>query len=363
MSHRLTLARRLSRTAFPVLALLLLAGCGSSGERAATREAPLRLRTVPVVRATVTVWRTVPGTVGRTRRDTVLSLTGGTVTARPYRVGSRVAPGALLLVVGESRARALLARARARWVAARATARLAARNDARYRALVREGAVTRVEYEAVHRRDLAAQAALQAAADGLAAARRAEAHAVVRAPFAGIVASLPVRLGEDIPPGTEILRLVGGAAEVRARVGRRLYRSLRFGETVRVEEGGRVFSGRVVALDPAVDPRTRTHRFTVLLAGRRAPPDGAYVRVAIPVARRPATVVPRTALVRRAGSLGVFVVGAHGRVAFALVRPGAEVARGRVVIHAGVAPGEAVVLAPPRTLRTGEVVAREGSRP
>ena len=345
----------------PLLSLMLLAGCGGPPASQAARNRVYRLAISPVVAVPVVRWRNVPGTVARTRVDVVRTLDGGTVTVRPYRVGSRVPARALLLVVGASAARAARSGVRAAWIAARAKARLAARNEVRYRALVRQGAVTRLEYEEVHRRYTVAEGALRAARLALASARRAEAHAVVRAPFAGLIAALPVRLGEDVPPGTVVLRLVGGAAEVRTVVGGRLYALVHLGETVRVRSSGHVDRGRVVAVDPALEPDTRAHAITILLP-QAHPPDGAYARVAIPVSRARATVVPGSALVRRAGNRGVFVVGDHGRVSFVLVRVGRSGPHGTRVVRAGIAPGERVVTDPPPGLESGDKVVNDEPR-
>jgi multidrug efflux system membrane fusion protein len=347
--------RKTSRLVFALFPLVWLAGCGRSSPSVAVHGTVYRLSVAPVVEANVVRWRSVPGTVSRTRTDVVRSLNGGTVTRRPYRVGSRVPAHALLLVVGGSEARAGLARARAAWIAARARARLASRNEARYRALVRQGAVTRLEYEEVRRVFFAARAAEHAARLALAAARRVETHAIVRAPFAGLIAALPVRLGEDVLPGTVLLRFVGGRAEVRTAVGDRLYPHIRVGESVRVRVTGRVVRGRVLAVDPALDPETRTHAVTVLLL-RAHPDDGAYARVLFPVSHERAVLVPRHALVRRAGVSGAFIVGPHGRVAFVLVRVGREGPHGTRVVSGGLVPGERVVLDAPPSLESGDTV-------
>lgn len=66
--------------------------------------------------------------------------------------------------------------------------------------------------------------------------------------------------------------------------------------------------------------------------------------------------VPRAALVRRAGVSGVFVVGAHGRVAFVLVRVGREGPHGTRVVLSGLVPGERVVLDAPPNLESGDTV-------
>lgn len=359
--NQCSVRRIIRRIVGSVILVLPLAACGGGGETHVAVGRRFHLETVTVSRMPVTRWRTVPGTVQGVHDAVVRTLTGGVVSVRPYRIGSHVSRGALLLVVGGVRARAELARAHAAWIAARAQARLAALNERRYRALVKQGAVTREEYDEVERRNLAAQAALRAARLALQAAHRLASHAIVRAPFSGIIASLPVHLGEDVPSGTVLLRLVGEGAEVRTRVGSDLYRHLRLGETVRLRTSQRTESGVIVALDAVLDPRSRTHRVTILLRGRH-PAIGAYVRVSFPVGVYDALVLPRRALVQRAGNDGVFVVGSRGRVAFTLVRRGARLPDRRIVIRAGLASGERVVLNPPRTLVSGDVVVG-GSHP
>ena len=98
------------------------------------------------------------------------------------------------------------------------------------------------------------------------------------------------------------------------------------------------------------------------LQGDATAPYGAYAELQLTLGRFPTLAVPATALVRRAGLLGVFVVDKAHRAHFRLVRTG-ESREGRVAIVAGLAAGETVIAAPTADLINNSPVAPQAAAP
>lgn len=331
-----------------VLLLLSLAGllfaCGRSPR--APAGVTLAPSTTTVVRSLVlTTVVDTPGTVIGSEHAELASQRGGRVTRVAVTAGERVARGALLLEVDPEAGEAVLAEAEARAAAASATAAQAARDFERYQALYKEKAVSPHEFEEIERQRSTSAAAVRAAAIAVAAARAALGYAVIRAPFAGVVAAKNVRAGDYAAPGETLVVLDGGRPQVETQVGETLLAAVRIGARVTVSIDGQAYPAHVSERVAAADPVTRTHLVKLDLPEDARVPSGAYASVAFPLATHPVLTVPASALVQRAGLDGVFVVNAEGRAALRLVRAGAS-AGGRTEILAGLAPGERVITAP-----------------
>ncbi len=343
------------RLRFPALATLLLLTTACTRHPSATSTQPVfRVRVATVLPLHLTTTVSIPGQVTRQHTALLASRQGGFITASPVKAGSPVRQGTLLAVVGQADARALLAQARDRRIAAELNLKEATKQEQRYQALYREGAVSTHEYEDVHRRDQIAQAEARAARAGWTAARANLSYARIRAPFPGIVAERFLHQGAFAAPGAPLLRLVGGASEIRTAVANSLYRSLGIGESVTVSVNGQLYQAHIIRMVGAMDPSTETHEVRLLLPiNGPQPAYGALATVAFPVRRRRALGIPRPALVRRAGLVGVFLVNSKGRVFFQPVRLTPQAQGPEIAIAAGLKAGDQVVVQPPARLENG----------
>lgn len=201
--------------------------------------------------------------------------------------------------------------------------------------------------------------AMQALAQARVALQRAEVNlerTIVRAPFAGRVASQEAQIGEFANPGTELVRLVDTRhLEVTTRAPAGLTRNIEAGETIKVANGPETLDARVRAVVPVGDDRSR------MLEIRLELPEtnwyiGSAVRVSLPSDRpRSVTAVPRDALVLRADRISVYVVGEDMTAKRIDVEIGA--AEGEFIEVLGdVKPGESVVIRGGERLRDGQKV-------
>jgi RND family efflux transporter MFP subunit len=325
-------------------ALLLLSAVGCNLTPAPTprasvsKGAPRRVTSVPV-RPSEPEGETVPGTVRARERATLTARVSGSVMALPFREGDAVAAGAVVARIEDRALRAALAAADADRDAAEA-------DQARSAALLSRGVVAPRDAEQAGARAAATRAAAEAA-------RTALGYAELRAPFAGRVAARPVNVGDVVMPGTPLVEIDGlGGLEVVATVGEDAVARLSPGAHVAVDVDGQSspIDAIIRAVAPSADPATHRAQVRADLPATTGVRSGMFARLRM--APAPTTkgveeahlVVPESALVRRGGLAGVFVL-SEGRARLRWIAVGAPEA-GTVEVRAGLHDGERVVADP-----------------
>jgi membrane fusion protein, multidrug efflux system len=333
-----------------VLGLAALAACGRGRPPEAQAPAePARraVRTAVVLRQAEGAETAVPGVVAARQRAVLASRAQAAVVALPFREGERVAAGSVVARLDDAAAQAAVAAALSAEQAATADLR-------RAEVLQSRGAATPRELDEAAARAAAARAGVQAARESLS-------YAVLRAPFAGAVAARPAHVGDVVAPGAPVIEIEGGGGfEVVATVEAAHANRIRPGLALRAEIDGSAepLAAVVRAVSPAGD--LTTHRFEVRADLPDAPGlrSGAFARLLVPLpGSEPRLLVPPSALVRRGGLLGLFVV-EGGRARLRWIALGESDSAGAEV-RAGVDAGETVVLEP-GDLSDGTPVRAEG---
>lgn len=300
------------------------------------------------------------GVVEAVRQTVIAAQVPGAVVELNVKAGDRVQAGQLLLRIDARAADQTAAASNAQVQAARAALDVATREYERQKQLhqkkyISQAALERAESEF---KATSAQVAAQMAQAG--AARTQTGLHTVRAPYAGVVAEVPVALGDMAMPGRPLLTLYDPAAlRVTASVPQSAAGSVQ-ADTVRVELPGLAAAQqwpratRVQVL-PTVDAATHTVQVRAELgAGPDGVAPGMFARLWLPVtgsATAGKTVtVPLKAVVRRAEMTGVYVQGEGGKPQLRQVRLGRFDGE-RVEVLSGVAPGEQVVVDPQSALR------------
>jgi RND family efflux transporter MFP subunit len=319
--------------AAPILAAFLAACHGPTARPAPEATAPTRaVRTAAAADARADGLSPVPALVAARQRATLGSRIPAAVL--PFREGDRVAAGDVVVRLDDAALRSAVA-------AAEAALRAAEADLARTHALHAAQAATTREVEEAEARAAGARAALAGARDGLA-------YAVLRAPFSGSIATLPVNVGDVVSPGTPLLQIEGdGGLEVRATLGAAEAARVRIGQRLTAEVDGRAepIAATVRSLSPAADPATHRVELRADLAEAGGIRSGLFARLLIPaVDPEPRITVPASAVVQRGGLSGVFVV-SEGRARLRWVALGAASGES-VEVRAGLAAGELVVLEP-----------------
>jgi RND family efflux transporter MFP subunit len=210
---------------------------------------------------------------------------------------------------------------------------------------------------------MTAEASLAGARSQVALAQKAVEDTLVRAPFAGYVSARPVAVGQYVANTAKIatvLRIT--PIKLELQVPESNAADVKLAEDVEAEVPGypgRVFKGRVTAVNPAVDPNSRT--FTVIAEFPNSdvalkPGMFAAARILMP-GRKPGVFVPRQAVLTDAStnSSQVFFI-RDGKARVAVVQLGVNPEGERIQILSGLPENAVVAIDHLQDLYDGESV-------
>ena len=298
------------------------------------------------------------GVVEALRQTVVAAQVPGAVVQLQVKVGDRVQAGQLLLRLDARAADQGVAASDAQVQAARASLDVATREYERQKQLFQKKYISQAALERAESEFKAARAQADALLAQAAAARTQTTFHTVRAPYAGIVAEVPVMLGDMAMPGRPLLTIYDPAAlRVAAAVPQTAVAAWKPGQLPRLEIPGLPPASASptpvrAQLLPTVDAATHTVTLRAdLPAGLAGIAPGMFARVWLPVAGAAAGVtVPQQAIVRRAEMTGLYVLDAAGRPLLRQVRLGRS-SDGRTEVLAGLNAGERVVTDPQAAAR------------
>ena len=353
---------------------------------AATAAAPAMLAAVPAQVASVQGRSGFDGVVEAVRQTVVAAQVSGAVVELAVKAGDRVQAGQLLLRIDARTADQSAAASDAQVLAARAALEVATREYGRQQQLYQQKYISQAALERAESEFKATRAQVAAQVAQAGAARTQTGLHTVRAPYAGVVAEVPVQLGDMALPGRALLTLYDPSAlRVTAAVPQSVAQSVWLGAASAAQatgvagdsgKAGHSASSEVVRVElpglpaaqqwpqptrvqrlPTVDAATHTQQVRAdLPAGLSGAAPGMFARLWLPVAGTGASAagqrvtVPLQSIVRRAEMTGVYVQGEGGKPLLRQVRLG-RVDGDRVEVLTGVAPGEQVIADPQAATR------------
>lgn len=304
--------------------------------------APLPVYTHQVVPRTLSERLTATGTVFAEESVDLVSELSGKAVWVAFDEGSRVKQGDVLLRLDDTELRAELARAESRLRLARAQAE-------RQVALAEGGGTTRDSLDAA-----VSEVSVREAELALVQAQLAKTE--IRAPFDGVVGLRYVSVGALVTPSTRIATFQNiDTVKVEFAVAERHLDRLKRDADVMISIAGvnEPFAGKVYAIEPRIDPATRTLRLRARAGnpGNRALPGGfATVEMGLEEITN-ALLVPATALVAGLNEQQVYVI-EQGKAQPRKVQIGLRLAR-EVQIVSGLEPNAVVITSGQLQLRPG----------
>jgi membrane fusion protein, multidrug efflux system len=311
------------------------------------------------------------GVVEAVRSTVMAAQVAGAVVQIEVKAGDRVKAGQLLMRLDARAADQSAVASSAQVEVARAQLEVATREVERQRQLFEQQFISRSALDHAEAQFRAARAQVDAQLAQSGVARTQTAFHLVRAPFTGIVADVPVTLGDMALPGRPLVTVYDPTAlRVSAAVPQSLMAKLGTTLTpnsVRLELPGLAGStpiqgseagfepARVVAL-PTIDAATHTATLRAdLPPGSSAAMPGLFARVWLPVpadaaGSAAAIRVPSSTLVRRAEMTAVYVLDGRGQPLLRQVRLG-RTSGDQVEVLAGLSPGESVAADPQAAAR------------
>jgi RND family efflux transporter MFP subunit len=244
---------------------LLSAACseGANGEVAAPETPAVQVggeNVITVESGTIIVGPIISGELRPTREATVRAELGGSIVDIGVEEAQPVARSALLARIETRTLDDARQSAASGLRSAENQLAVARRESERAERLVEAGAVAARELDVARSSVTTAEAAVADARSRLASAERALGDTVIRAPFAGIVASRTANVGDVVMPGTELFRIIDPSSmRLEASVPSEDLSVLRGGATVEFTVRGydRSFTGRIERIAPQADSTTR----------------------------------------------------------------------------------------------------------
>ena len=326
---------------------------------AAQEASGAALSWAPVQTSTQAPLQSVDAKVEAVRDAALAAQVGGSITQLSVHAGDRVKAGQELLRIDARMASQGAAASSAQVAAAQAQAAVAAKEYERQQQLFAKSYISQAALDNARAQWQASQAQVKALqAQASVAATQSGLH-VIKAPFDGVVASVPVALGDMALPGKPLvtlfdptaLRLSAALTQVQAV-------QLAGAEQGQVELPGAASRIRIVASAlqrlPTADAQSHTTTVRVALpAGTPGAVPGGFARLWFQGADAQGgqrLFVPAASVVRRAEMTGVYVQGSNGKPQLRQVRLGQATGE-QIEILSGVSSGDQVAAQPQAAAR------------
>lgn len=304
------------------------------------------------------------GVVEAVRQTVIAAQVSGAVIQLEAKVGDSVKAGQVLLQIDARTADQNAAASDAQVQAARASLEVATKEYERQKQLFQKNYISQAALERAESEFKATRAQVAAQGAQAGAARTQSGLHVIRAPYAGVIAEVPVSLGDMAMPGRPLITVYDPSAlRISAAVPQTVAARMVAGELPRAELPGLAAPRQWVTpvrmqLLPTIDAATHTVQLRVdLPAGLDGVAPGMFARLWLPMAEggaTPSLSVPLSAIVRRAELTGLYVLNAEGRPLLRQVRLG-RVDGDKVEVLSGLMPGERVALDPQAAARFRQV--------
>lgn len=321
------------------------------------------LASVQPSRSTEATSITAEGVVEAVRQSTLAAQVPGAVIELRVKPGDRVVAGQVLVRL-DPRATEQATRASEAQVEVARTARdIASRELNRQRALFQKGFISQAALDQAESAFRSAEAQWAASrAQATASGAQSDFH-VIRAPYEGIVADVPIVQGDMALPGRPLLtvydpRVMRVTATLSQSIAAPLLAKLPEASQARIDIAGQPRRpAKKLSIIPAADPATHTVQLRLDLAENNSDASlvpGVFARVTIAVPRTAETAtsarsadtalsVPATAVLRRAEMLAVYVIDKDNRPKLRQVRIG-RTFDGKVEVLSGLDANERVAV-------------------
>ncbi|MDX5423278.1 MAG: efflux RND transporter periplasmic adaptor subunit [Hymenobacteraceae bacterium] len=286
---------------------------------------------------------TTTGTVLPNEDVELRSEIAGRVTSINFKEGSRVQKGQLLVTVNDAELRAQLQKLES-------NQKLYREMEERQRTLLEKEYISAQEYDQVSNQLATATADIQALKATLA-------KAYVRAPFDGVIGLRQISEGSYVSATTPIARIMDiSPVKIDFSIPGRYGQQVKAGDKISftVEGSPEVYEASVYAVQPGIDPATRTLQVRALYDNRKEEvKPGAFVSVSLSLKDSDdAILIPTESIIPEATGHKIYLA-KNGKAVPQMVKIGQR-SETLIQIMEGVAPGDTII-------RSGILQVRDGS--
>ncbi len=256
----------------------------------------------------------VSGSVRPVLQAIVKSKVPGEVMRVNVRDGDTVVAGATLATLDTRDLQAQLDAANAAVAEARARLDLANKNETNNKQLLSKGFISQNAFDAVANSVSVITANVRAADAQASIARKALSDAVIRAPFAGVIAKRVVNIGEKVGADSPVVQLVDlSKLELEAMVPVSEIPNVKIGQEISFKVDGfvnREFTGQVERISPSAEAGSRAISVFVAIPNRDAALKGGMFATGLLTtsAKGKTNTLPSSAIQTEGGQSFVFIV-------------------------------------------------------
>lgn len=340
------------------LLVSLLAGCNDNNQPDTPTTKTVTANVITVHPVTLPLFDAVPGNIVSDGRTDVASRMTGFIRQLDVREGQEVKLGDLLVRLDSSGVDAAIEQARAGVHAAQKVWQDAQQDVQQNTLLVPAGAISKDALRKSKVLEQTTHAALEQAQSALKAAQAQRNYVSIVSPVSGVIVSVARRRGELAVPGVPLLTIESRDVLLfKAFVPENNLSLLKPGDAIAVRIdvlGDMPVVGKIRGIVPSADGVTRRYEVDVVLPHDDRLLPGMFGRVELPLGKQTTITVPRTAVVRRGGLDGVFLL-QNGVARFRWLRTG-RVTGESIAVTAGLSEGEVILIRVPDTVYDGTPV-------
>jgi RND family efflux transporter MFP subunit len=274
------------------------------------------------------------GVIEATQQATVSAQTSGRIVEIPVDVGDYVAKGDLIIRFTDTEQKARAASAQAQFTEAEAAYK-------RMQEMLAKKLIAKADFDK-------SEAAFKSAEANLREAEQNLAYTTIYAPYAGIVVSRAVNLGETVAPGS--LLMTGLSLEqLRAQVDipqQHIGPVRKFKQARIYLSDGTILTSDKLRIPPSAD--AQSHSFKVLVnlpEGDHPLYPGTFVKIGFVIGTAEQLFVPANAVSKRGELSGVYVI-KENQLEFRLLNIGGLTPDGLLPVLAGLDAGETIATDP-----------------
>jgi RND family efflux transporter MFP subunit len=291
------------------------------------------------------------GMVEAVRQSTVAAQVAGQIIEIKVKVGDRVKAGQVLLRIDPRSAEQALSGSQSQVAEAQAMLSNAQRSYQRSQQLYAQKFISKAALDQAEQDFRATQARVAALQASAGQATTARTFTTITAPYAGVVAALPVEVGDMATPGRPLLTVFDPAAmRVTATLPQSALAGIKLQLPAQVEFPAlkRMVATTQITLIPLADSRTHSSRVRLELGEVAGLLPGQFARAYFATGVTRKLVIPEAAVLRRSEVSAVYVLAADGQPQLRQVRLGETAGDGWVEVLAGLREGERIAQQPVR---------------
>lgn len=290
------------------------------------------------------------GLVEAVRQSTLAAQIAGQIVELKVKVGDSVKAGQVLARIDPRAAEQVVSGSQSQLAEAQAGLTNALRGYERSKQLFAQKFISKAGLDQAESDYRAAQARVGALQANAGQASTARSFTTIAAPYAGVIASTPVEVGDMAAPGRALLTLFDPAnMRVVATLSQTSLREVKLEMPVQVEVPAlkRRLTAKQVTLVPLADSRTHTARLRLELGEVAGLLPGQFARAWFATGTARKLVIPDSAVLRRSEVTAVYVESAGGPQ-LRQIRTGDPSGDGYVEVLSGLREGDRIALDPVR---------------